>query len=115
MLDILEAAQMPFVVLGQIAYQMKHNEELDAPKAVFAVMDQYNIRELTSMLPIIEPKLEKLSDGYKLSYKNFPVIIRFLTRNYRTLVDPDRIYYKYDAWPIPNPFDEYWNGDHLDV
>jgi len=94
---------------------MKHNEELDAPKAVFGVMQQYNIRELTSMLPIIEPKLEKLTDGYKFMYKDFPVIIRFMTRKYRTLLDPDHVYYKYDAWPIPNPWNDYWNGEHYDV
>lgn len=106
---------MPFILLGTLAYQMKHNQELNADKVSIAVMEQYNIRELTSMLPIIEPKLEKLTDGYKYMYKGFPVIIRFMTRKYKTLLDPDTVFYKYDMWPIPNPFDEYWAGDHLDV
>lgn len=114
-LDILEAAQMPFVVLGDIAYQMKHNEELKANKAVLGINPQYNIPELTRMLPTIEPKLEVLTDGWKLMYKGFPVIFHVMTREYKYLSDPDTVFYKFDMWPIPNPFDEYWKADHLDV
>lgn len=107
---------MPFVVLGDIAYQMKHNEELHADKAFLAVNEQYNIRELTSMLPIIEPKLERLTDGWKFVYKGFPVIIHVMTKRYKTLIDPDTVFYKYDMWPIPNPFEEYWAGrDNYEV
>lgn len=114
-LDVLEAAQMPFVILGDIAYQMKNQQELDAPKAFLAVEERYNIRELTSMLPIIDPKIEILTDGWKIMHKGFPVIIHIMTKKYKFLQEPDTVFYKYDMWPIPNPFNEYWESDHLDV
>lgn len=114
--DVLERALMPFVVLGTAAYQMMNNEELRVNKVVFGVLERYASKECTSMLPIIEPKIEKLTDGWQITRHNVPVYIKILPKVYPSILNPDLVFYMYDMWHIPNPFGAYWTGgDHFDI
>lgn len=113
--DVFERASIPFIVIGNIAYQMKNNLPLSGYKVVFAVMYWHAVPECTSLLRTIEPKIELLTDGWKIMTNQVPVIIKIIPRKFYTFLDPDTIFYAYDVWKIPNPFDEYWTGDHHDT
>jgi hypothetical protein len=115
--DVLQRAQIPFVVLGTVANQMYHNEQLKVHKIVFGVLGQYAAaKELTGMLPAIEPHIQELTDGWQIIYEGIPVYIRILPKQYPTIINADMIFYMYDAWKIPNPFNIYWEQkDHYDI
>lgn len=113
--DILERSQIPFVVLGDAAYQMRNNMPLQGHKIVLGVMERHAVKECTSLLTIIDPTIETLTDGYRLLYQGVPVFIKVLTKDYPTLLDPDIVFYSIETFRIPNPFELYWKGPHLDV
>lgn len=113
--DILQRAQIPFVVLGDVAKQMYNNENLHVHKVVFGVLQQHAVEECTSLLPTIAPDLENLKDGWNVRTPNVTVYIKILPKKYPAIMNPDVIFYMYDAWRIPNPFAQYWKGDHLDI
>ncbi len=113
--DLLDRAQIPYVVLGTIAYQMRNNLPLCGHKVVLGILQRYAIKECTSLLGIIDPKIETLTDGYKTTLEGVPIFIKIVPKDYPTLMNPDIVFYAFDCWRIPNPFDSYWNGsDHYD-
>src|SRR3990172_3891159 len=76
--DVFERASIPFIVIGNIAYQMKNNLPLSGYKVVFAVMYWHAVPECTSLLRTIEPKIELLTDGWKIMTNQVPVIIKII-------------------------------------
>jgi hypothetical protein len=113
--DILDRAQIPFIVLGNIAYQMKYGLPLSDVRATFAILERHAVPECTSMIPIIEPNIEQRQDGWRVMYHDFPVVMKVITKEFPTLADPDVVFYWVENWKIPNPFEKYWQGDHYDV
>lgn len=114
--DVLERVQIPFVVLGTTAYQMVHGEQLKVHKVVLGVLQQHAVDECTSLIPTVEPSVQKLTDGWQIVRHGVPVYIKLIPKQYPTIMNPDILFYMYDAWKVPNPFEDYWNGgDHYDV
>jgi hypothetical protein len=113
--DVLQRCQIPFVVLGDIAYQMKHDLPLRADKVVFAVLQRNAVQDTVSLLPTVEPKIEVLTDGWRIVYHDIPVYIKVMPKDYEVLMDPDTVFYWVTEFRVPNPFEKYWNSNHLDV
>lgn len=106
--EALERCQIPYVVLGNIAYDIKHNLPLSTNKIVLGVLQRYNVRELTSMLPIVLPDIEITTDGWRVARDGMLAQIKIMYKNYPTLLDPDTVFYQHWRFWLPNPFNEYW-------
>lgn len=106
--EAFERCQIPYVVLGQAAYDIKHNLPISTTKIVFGMLQRYNIRELVSMLPIVIPDLEVTTDGWRITKDDMSIQIKILTKNYPTVMDPDIVFYEHWRFRLPNPFNEYW-------
>ncbi len=113
--EVMNRCQIPFVVLGSAAYQIVHDEPLNVPKITLGVLKQHAVEEQTSLLKACDPSLEINMDGWTFTKGSAKVIVRVLTKKYKTLMDPDTHWYFVEPFRIPNPFQEYWNGDHLDI
>lgn len=113
--DVLSRCSIPFVVLGSAAYQMRNNIPLEGSRIVLGVLKRHAMPECTSLLSAIDPNIETLMDGYRLVTDGVPVLVKVLTKDYVTLLEPDIVFSHYEAWRIPNPFDTYWAGPHLDI
>jgi hypothetical protein len=113
--DVMGQCQIPFVVLGSAAYQIVHDEELHVPKIVVGVLEQHAMPECTSLLQSIDPTVEINMDGWTFTLGSAKCIVRVLTKKYHTLLDPDTHFYWVEPFRVPNPWNEYWNGDHLDI
>ena len=106
--EALERCQLPYVVLGQTAFDIKHNKPISTTKIVFGILSRYNIRELTSMMPNVLPDIEQTTDGWRVTRDGFSMCLKVLTKNYPTIMDPDTAFYEHWRFRIPNPFNEYW-------
>jgi hypothetical protein len=114
--DIMERAQIPFIVLGSAAYQIMHDEPLHVPKITFGVLQQHAMPECTSLLKTIDPTIEQNMDGWSITEGSAKVVITIIKKNYKTLLNPDIHWYWVEPFHIPNPFDEYWAGDdHFEI
>ena len=54
---VLDSSSMPYIVLGDIAYQMKNNEPLHGHKIVLGVLKRYCMPELTSLLKVMDTNI----------------------------------------------------------
>ena len=118
--DVMEAAQIPFVVLGEAAFQIYYEGHLSVDKIVFGVLKQHAMPECVGLLSAIDEKVEMLSDGWKIQCNEIPVYVKVLTNgykraNYDTIKNPDVVWYHVEPFRIPNPFALYWSGDHFDI
>lgn len=113
--DILSRCSIPFVVLGDAAFQMYNNMPLSGHRIVLGVMERHAMPECTSLIPTIEPNVEQQTDGWRIVFEQVPVYIKIITKDFNTLKEPDVIFSHYESWRIPNPFNEYWKGPHLDI
>lgn len=76
----------------------------------------YNTEENTRLLKILVPNIGRTTDGYKLVYNTTPVWIKFLSRHYEVLKNPDIVSIGGEAFYIPNPFKKYWEmEEHFDL
>lgn len=113
--NVLDGCSIPFIVLGDIAFQIYHNLPLSSPQITLGIMKRHAVPSQTSLLRVLEPKIEVTTDGWRIMYHNYPVRMKVLTKDYETLRDPDQAFYWTEAWRIPNPFAAYWRSkDHLD-
>lgn len=112
----LDRCQINFIVLGEAAHAVYFDHPLKGFKVVFGVMQRHAVPNLVSVLKVLEPTLEMMTDGWKFTYERVPVYCKIITKNYRTLTDPDIRFYGFDSWRIPNPFLEYWKCEnHYDI
>lgn len=112
---VLESSSMPYVVLGDIAYQMKNNEPLHGHKIVLGVLKRYCMPELTSLLKVMDTQIETMMDGWRIVHEEVPVVIKIMEKDYPTLINPDIVFHSVETFFIPNPFEVYWKGPHLDI
>lgn len=114
--ETMDIAMIPFLLVGDIAYQAVYKKPFAARKIVFVVPAGYNTKEARTILRIVEPQIEETTDGMRILWKqDVPVTIKFLTKHYTYLKDPAPIMIGMEVFNIPNPFYRYWEGDHLDL
>lgn len=112
----MQRCQILFVVLGDAAHAIYYNHPMTNHRIVFGVLQQHAVPNLVSVLKVVEPDLEMLTDGWRFTYERVPVYVKIITKNYHTLTNPDTKFYYYDVWKIPNPFNEYWECEtHYDI
>jgi hypothetical protein len=106
----LERAQLPFIVIGNIAYQMYHNLPLDDHRILIALKKEHCVPECTSILMSVTEGIEVTTDGWRVVVDGVPVILHIMTKKFDVFVDPDTVFYFVEQFQIPNPFMTYWNG-----
>lgn len=113
--DVMEQAQIPFIVLGSAAYQIKNDLPLQVPKITVGVMQNHAVKECTTLLQSIDPKVEMTQDGWNITQGSAKVVVKIITKKFHTLIDPDIHWYAFEPFKIPNPFNDYWDGPHFDI
>jgi hypothetical protein len=120
--DYLERASLTYVVLGDVANELykKRDAYIETDKIEVAVLRRYYtvsggkmfneiimrddyIDKVESILA--DNKVRKISYLYK---NEVPVIVRVLDKDWSFLQTPDRVFYKFSEFPLPNPFEKYW-------
>jgi hypothetical protein len=112
--DILDRCSIPFIVLGSAAYQIMHDQPLHVPKITVGVLEQHAVPSQTSLLKAVDPGIEVDMDGWSISEGSAKVVVKIITKKYKTLINPDVHWYFIEPFKIPNPFEEYWEGNHYD-
>ena len=114
--DVMSRCQIPFIVLGSAAYQIMNDLPLDVPKITLGVLQAHAVPSQTSLLKSCDDSIEMNMDGWTITKGSAKVVVRVLTKKYKTLMNPDTHWYWVEPFKIPNPFMEYWTGeDHYDV
>ena len=113
--DVMERCQIPFIVLGSAAYQIMHDEPLHVPKITIGVLEQHAVPECTNLLKAVDPKIEMTMDGWSITEGKAKVVVTVIRKKYKTLMNPDVHWYWVEPFKVPNPFDEYWSGEHYDI
>jgi len=118
--EILERCTLPYVVLGQAAYDIKHGKTPSGERIVFGILKQHAVPSQTSLLPVLLKDVniydvEILTDGWRIFTNGVTILIRIIPKKFPTLLDPDTVVYNNWWWRLPNPFNAYWEGwDHYD-
>ena len=118
--EIMERCTLPYVVLGEAAYCIKHELPFKENKIVFGLLKQHAVPSQTSLLPTLAKDInvtsfEYLTDGYRIFIGEVAIIIRIIPKKYPTLLDPDTVTYNNWWYKLPNPFNEYWeHTEHYD-
>lgn len=113
--EALERCQIPYVVLGTTAYEMKNDLPISGEKIVLGVLKQHAVPSQTSLIPLLIRDTEILTDGWKVKIAGVSITIHIVPKKYPTLMDPDQVAYSNWYWKLPNPFNAYWEGyDHYD-
>ena len=114
--DLLDKCQIPFVVLGNIAYQMRHGLPLHDHRVIFGVLENHAVIEQTRFITEFEPRTEVRTDGWRIVYGDVPVMVKILTKRYDVIINPDIVFYHIEFFHIPNPWEEYWKiHESIDV
>lgn len=113
--DVMNRCSIPFIVLGSAAYQIYHDEPLNVPKITIGVMKNNAIPECTSLLKACDPTIEMNMDGWTITVGSAKVQAVIMKKNHPTMKDPDVHWYWVEPFKIPNPFEEYWKGDHYEI
>jgi hypothetical protein len=114
--DVMSRCQIPFIVLGSAAFQIVNDLPLNVPKITVGVLKQHAMAECTSLLQSCDPSIEMTMNGWEIVRGSAKVVVQIINKNYPTLVNPDIHWYWVEPFKVPNPFDQYWNGnDHYDV
>jgi hypothetical protein len=119
--ECLERAQIPFIVLGELALQLylyqtdeRFNEfedkSLVARKVMVGTFQRYlTEKSYVSGLESSLDKFEKTPKGYFFTHNNVPCEIRIIKKKFKCLEDPDTRFFGWGTVNIPNPFSEYWH------
>ncbi len=113
--DVMARCQIPFIVLGSAAYQIINDLPLDVPKITVGVLKQHAMPEQVSLLQACDPSIEMNMDGWTITKGSAKVVVQIITKSYPTLMNPDVHWYWVEPFKIPNPFKEYWEGNHYDI
>lgn len=110
--QVFERALCPFFPVNETARQIKYNEHLKGDKITLGVKES----DLLSVKHIL-PEAVRISGGRNIDiqdkkihieYKEVPIEVRIITKHYRVLDFLDPVFYAYDTFYLPNPFDLYW-------
>lgn len=108
--DKLERSMLDFVVLGEIARQIKEEDVplLSADRVHIGILKKDLTESGLSMLKTVIKGLQvdKRQLGYE--YKDVPIIIDIIEGDYDCFHYPDSHFYYTADLKLPNPFDKYW-------
>lgn len=113
--DIMSRCQIPFIVLGSAAWQIMNDLPLHVPKITVGVLKQHAVPEQTSLLKSVDPSIEMNMDGWTITKGSAKVKVVVITKSYPTLMNPDVHWYWVEPFRLPNPFQQYWSGEHYDL
>lgn len=122
--DIAGRCLLPFLLLGQTAWDIKHyqalNEsergiEIGADKRYYTKEALSTLRTLASNIDMNYGMKDFVEDdhGFTWNYHNVPIRLRMIKRHYGFFQNPDFAWYKAEEYKIPNPFASYWKARHL--
>lgn len=106
--DLMERALLPFIVLGQTAMDMVNKKELSGKAVEIGVMKKYITKEAKStLMTFMGHRLIKQKYGYSYKADDVLVRIRIVKRDYAFFKHPDSVFYMSGEYKIPNPFNKY--------
>ena len=112
--NMFEACQVPLLLLQQTGYQAKIGQGISGTAINTGVM-RHNLTEFQfPMLKSIMPT-NTVYEPNKITFvrNNVPVFIKIINRNYKFLQNPDTVLWQYEAFQVPNPWDDYYRVRYL--
>lgn len=108
--DVMERAMIPFFLLGETAKHVIENLDCEVNVPIYIGvkkndLTRYSLSTLKMFLPADTEYTDK---SISFTWKDTPVKIKIVHRNYRFLKNLDFVYYRITQYRIPNPFPEYW-------
>ncbi len=119
--DLLDRSLIEFMVLKDLAKFMvneRHGWD-QRPDKLTSVdlgikknsLNEFGYSTLKTMFETYHDYITNLqwnNDFIRFNYKDVPVFIRIINRNYKFFQNPDSVFYRVETFKIPNPFDGYW-------
>jgi len=108
--EYMERAMMPFIVLGDVASQLRgySDIQLEAGGIEVCIKPKDMHESYISILHTVLPQNTLWEDG-KITYKHgeVPVTIKVVKKRYKCLEHPDSTFYMTSEFLLPNPFHAY--------
>lgn len=109
--DIMQSCLMDYVILDQVAYQMHANLPCEKISEVSVGVRRNNYTDYAR-----RTLLSIWKGGYFTKetvaheFGGVPIVIWILDKDLSYIKNPDTVFYYYDVFKIPNPFDLYWHN-----
>lgn len=121
--DLLDRSLVEFFVLKDLARFMVSERYgwLQQPNHLVSVdlgvkknsLNEFGQSTLKTLLETYHDHLTEVQwtpEFIRFKYKDVPVFIRVIKRNYKFFQNPDSVFYRVETFKIPNPFDHYWTA-----
>lgn len=117
--DILQRSQIRFLLLKEVAKQVKDTSNGITPELSLPIIE-IGIQQ-KDLSPITYPTLKTLLksahveakyDDASIQFEKYgvPVYIKIVRRKYAFFQNPNRVFYRVTEFDLPNPFDGYWKA-----
>lgn len=116
--DTLMRAMADYVLLGETAREIKEDKtgyaKLHGNKVHLGMRQTAITKYFIETLKMLETTLEREDNKITFYHNSVPIVIDVVKNDMGFFERPDQAYYFVTNFPVPNPFDEYWeNRDKL--
>ena len=111
--DLLDRMLCPYMLAGRTLKSILKGQ-INGNGINVLVLRKHFGREARSVLGSCmsmiykKPEIKEEDGCLKLDYEGVPIEIKIIDRKYEFLKQPDMLFYKYDMFKIPNPWQSYW-------
>jgi len=112
--DILERAQIPFILLEGIA-RLVHDEApyFSLDQIDIGVEEKYLQETGQGFLHIVAPDLYIDNNVISFVKDGVPIVIWVIHKKWKFFQSPDTKFYGITSFKLPNPFNSYWRSRFL--
>lgn len=110
--EAFSRALLPFFPMGQTALNIKNDEWLKGEKISLGV----KAKDYSGAAHIF-PEAVRIAGGSNIDirdkkihieFEGVPIEVRIITKHYKVLDFLNPVFYAYDTFYLPNPFDHFW-------
>jgi primase-polymerase (primpol)-like protein len=113
-LDIMDRAMIPFFLIGDTAKQVVNKEEELSGDGIHIGIKQKDIHASgLSVLNMLKGLNEGEENSYILTHEGVPIYVQVFKSKNSVIDAPDRVFYGYESFNVPNPMDKYLKIKHL--
>lgn len=112
--DVIEILRtfFPLILAGDTAGSIVYNLPPKEDKVTFQIRHTNWTKFAKNMLLTVLPQAVITDKNITFEFNKTPVEIKIVKRD-KYIKNPDMIFYKFENYLIPNPFDKYWKARGL--
>lgn len=108
---LMERCLVPFLLLGQTAWDIESGFQLTGDKVEVGVQTKYLTPEVLSTIKTYKnTQLDKTVKSWTYLVDGVPVRVKLIHRNYKFFKHPEMKFYWGGDYQLPNPMADYWKS-----